>query len=199
MATAVIKETLPSVFSCANRVSNERCMWHQKADMFYFDGVIIGSSETLNYHLSYELHFDLQMQLNLAVIAAAAEGSSAQGCVVTIGYGGGWYDRESCFLKSLSNCRLIHFSGSVVSHLTALKYLELRAFSSSELEVAVYDVRKNKLRPGHHRYTRLEKSDQGALFLFESLDEEIMEKIQIDSSGNIRQIGDRVIWNRPKG
>ena len=151
-----------------------------RADGILANGLVLGAAEGRPFRVAYEVRCDADWRVLAARVGAPGERPEVD--LLSDG-GGTWKTSDGADLPSLDGCIDVDISVTPFTNTLPIRRLGLAPGASAAFSVAYVDGTKLQAWPEPQRYTCLEKTDQGGLYRFLSLDGGFTADLPVDAEG----------------
>ena len=149
------------------------------------DGVVLHQEPHSAFRLRYRLETDAaEHTRHLSVELLASEPRR----LVLAGDGRGhWKDERGRSLGALDGCLDVDLAATPYTNTLPIRRLALEPGESATLPVIHVDVPSLEVRPVEQRYTCLARTDGGARWRYESLDNGFTVELEVDGYGLVKE------------
>jgi hypothetical protein len=151
-----------------------------RASKVVADGVVLGAAEGRPFRLAYEVRCDTYWRVRAVRVVIAGESPKTE--LLSDGEGN-WATSEERSVPYLEGCRYVDISETPFTNTLPIRRLGLSPGEYAEITVAYFDGTELQPWPEPQRYICLERSDEGGLYRFLSLDGGFIADLPVDSDG----------------
>jgi len=144
------------------------------------DGVVLGMTEGRPFRLAYEVRCDRLWRVRAARVGVPGESPKVE--LLSDGEGS-WETADGRAVPYLEGCRYVDISETPFTNTFPIRHLGLSPGESAEITVAYFDGVELQPWPEPQRYTCLEKTDEGGLYRYLSLDGGFTADLPVDADG----------------
>jgi hypothetical protein len=145
------------------------------------DGIVLGLSDGCPFRFAYEVRCDAGWRVR--AVRTGVPGSERAGVDVLSDGEGNWTTSDGRALPELRGCIDVDISVTPFTNTLPIRRLGLAPTESAELSVAYFEGTELQVWPEPQRYTCLEKSDEGGLYRYLSLDGGFTADLPVDADG----------------
>ena len=145
------------------------------------NGIVIGVTEGRPFSVAYDVRCDADWRVR--AVRAGVPGSQRTAVDVLSDGEGNWTTSDRRALPELRGCIDVDISVTPFTNTLPIRRLGLAPKESAELSVAYIEGTELQTRPEPQRYICLEKSDEGGLYRFLSLDGGFTADLPVDAEG----------------
>ena len=158
------------------------------------DSIIVGVHNRMPFRLHYEIACDIHW--NVKQLEVVLLNDNHKSIKLQTDGKGHWTTPAGDSVSSLDDCIDVVISATPFTNTLPIRRLALKPGQSAELLVVYIVIPDMKLMTDKQRYTCLEVTSNGGLYLYESMDSDFKAELPVDSDGLLFDYPDlfKSIW-----
>lgn len=151
----------------------------KQKSIFLADGVIIHLSTFKSFRIRYQIECDQKWQVRKAELNFIDE--QEKNLIIHSDGQGNWSNREGQIIPDLNGCGDLDIYLSPFTNTLALQRLNLGPGESKDINAAYIEIPELTCSRFPQRYTCLERTANGGLYLYENRDSDFKAELPVDS------------------
>jgi hypothetical protein len=144
------------------------------------DGLVLGAAEGHPFRVAYKVHCDTGWRVRAVRVGLPGEAPKVE--LLSDGEGN-WSTYDGQTVAYLEGCEYVDIAETPFTNTLPISRLDLATGESADIFVTYFDATELQPWPEPQRYTCLEKSAQGGLYRFLSLDGGFQADLPVDADG----------------